>query len=151
MSPTSPASPASPRPALVVGAVLVDRRTRPYRILAARRLSPVELAGRWEFPGGKVEAGETPQHALARELHEELSIAATIGTEIAHPDGAWPISERHELRLFLAEIDGPPPVAGNDHDALRWLEDDQLDSLDWVPADAAALGAVRTAVRRAAW
>lgn len=133
----------------MVGAVLVDRHASPHRILAARRRSPVELAGRWEFPGGKVEVGETPQHALARELREELSISATIGAEIAHSGGAWPISERHELRLFLAEVVGPPPVAGNDHDALRWLEADQLGRLDWVAADATALGAVRTAVRGA--
>jgi 8-oxo-dGTP diphosphatase len=130
-------------PALVVGAVVVDTLSGPTRVLVARRSRPPELAGQWEFPGGKVEPGETPREALVRELAEELAITVRVGAEIAHPEGAWPISERHELRLFVAEVVGGTPRAGADHDELRWLAPDTLDSLAWLPADAAALPAVR--------
>ena len=70
---------------LVVGAVVVDDLRQPTRFLAAQRAYPAQLRGQWEFPGGKVEPGEVPQAALARELREELDIVVKIGVEVT-PD-----------------------------------------------------------------
>lgn len=125
----------------VVGAVIVEDGL----VLAARRRSG-SFAGRWEFPGGKVEPGETPEGALRRELHEELALDVAVDDEILAPDGAWPISDALELRLFLARITGGAPGPGPDHDAVLWLGADQLDSVDWLPSDAQALAAVAQAL-----
>ena len=67
---------------LVVGAVIVDSFERPTRVLGARRSRPEGLAGRWEFPGGKVEAGEGRRVALIREVREELGVGLEVGEEI---------------------------------------------------------------------
>ena len=105
---------------LVVGAALL----RDGRVLACRRTSPPAAAGRWEFPGGKVEPGESPEAALVRELAEELGIVARVTGWL---DGA------HQLRVALARADGEPrPV---EHDAVRWLGPDELDDLDWLEPD----------------
>lgn len=129
----------------VVGAILVDPDTR--RVLAARRTYPADLAGRWEFPGGKVHAGETPAQALARELGEELAIEATIGEELTNDGGSWPIDERYELRLFLAELANGEPTTGHDHDEVRWLTSDELESVDWLPSDQQAIPALQRHLR----
>ncbi|NYI69444.1 8-oxo-dGTP diphosphatase [Naumannella cuiyingiana] len=119
---------------LVVAAAIV----RDGRVLATRRRYPPALAGRWEFPGGKVEPGERPTDALARELVEELGVRAELGPEIA-PDagGAWPIDERLELRLWWAWVrpDSPEPTPGHGHDRLVWLPPDELSRLDWLDPD----------------
>ena len=72
---------------LVVAAALVDDLTAPTKVLAARRRTPVALAGRWEFPGGKVDAGESPLAALHRELAEELGITIVVDEELRSPEG----------------------------------------------------------------
>ena len=111
---------------LVVGAAVV----RDGRVLACRRTSPPEAAGRWEFPGGKVEPGEKPDAALVRELHEELGVEATV---TAWLDGAAAIGATHELRVAVVAISGEPaPV---EHDAVRWLGPDELDGVDWLEPD----------------
>lgn len=111
-------------------------------MLAARRTTPPALAGRWEFPGGKVEPGEDPVTALRRELAEELGVSLTLGGELVPDDSprvlgaapAWPLGPGLELRIWLAVADGV--VAGStDHDRLRWLAADQLGDLDWLPGD----------------
>ena len=136
-------------PRLVVGAVIVDRLAAPTRVLAARRTSPAELAGRWEFPGGKVEVGEAPAAALVREIREELSVPVRVGAELTTDEGgAWPISEKYELRLLFAVVVEGEPTAGADHDDLRWLGVDELESLDWLPSDRQALPALRDRLRR---
>lgn len=129
---------------LVVAAVIVDRIQTPTRVLAARRRSPAELAGRWEFPGGKVEPGEDPVAALRRELFEELGLGVHVGPELDHPSGAaWPISGRYEMRVWLAGIEGEVPESGQDHDELRWLTRAALDDVDWLPADLAVVERLR--------
>jgi 8-oxo-dGTP diphosphatase len=128
---------------LVVGAVIVDDLRRPRLVLAARRATPHRLAGRWEFPGGKVEDGELPEAALHREIREELAVGLELGDELVGPDdGCWPISDRLTMRLWFAAPDGEPrpDVA---HDQVRWLDATQLDDVAWLPADVAAAHALR--------
>lgn len=123
---------------LVVAAVIVDDLTEPSRLLAARRTEPPALAGGWEFPGGKVEQDEDPIAALHRELAEELQITVDLGAEFCPPDGgAWPIVPGHEMRLWFAVVTSGTPTATGSHDQLRWLAADQLDQVDWLPADTA--------------
>ena len=134
--------------ALVVGAALVDDLAAPRLLLAARRSTPPSLAGRWELPGGKVESGEPPAAALCRELREELGVEVRLGTEV-RPDGvsdgepAWPLSDRYEMRVWLASVrcGTPEPLSG--HDALCWVEPPQWDRLDWLDGDRPVLAALR--------
>ncbi|QLQ10052.1 MAG: (deoxy)nucleoside triphosphate pyrophosphohydrolase [Nocardioidaceae bacterium] len=127
----------------VVGAVILEGG----RVLAARRVRPADLAGFWEFPGGKVEAGEEPQVALVREILEELDVDIAVGDEILGENGPWPISEKYGLRLFRTIVAGGVPKPVSDHDELRWLDPSELDVVDWLPSDRAALDAVRRAVQ----
>ncbi len=103
------------------------------RVLACQRSSPPEAAGKWEFPGGKVEPGETDQQALARECAEELGITVEVGGRVG-PDVSL-AHGRAVLRVYAVEVlDGGVPEA-LEHSALRWLTVDQLDSVPWLPAD----------------
>ena len=120
----------------VVAAALVDDLERPRHLLAARRLKPTSLSGRWEFPGGKIDPGETAEAALHRELSEELGIEARLGPEIAAPGGGgWRISARYELRLWLALITRGEPAPLVEHDELRWLGPGEWLSVPWLDAD----------------
>lgn len=133
-------------PRLVVGAVVVDCLARPTRVLAARRTRPEAHAGRWEFPGGKVEPGETPSDALVREVAEELGVRILVGDELVGgpaAQGRWPIDDHYELALLLAVVEEGPPRTGADHDALRWLSAATLDDVDWLASDAQALPLLR--------
>lgn len=129
---------------VVVGAVIV----RDGLVLAARRTRPVDLAGKWEFPGGKVENGEDPSTALVREIEEELDSRISLLDEVVDDDSPWRISDKHVLRLFLATIVSEGPVLGEDHDEIRWLHPDDLSEVDWLPSDRRALRAVRRAIDR---
>lgn len=131
-------------PILVVAAALVDDLDRPARLLAARRTRPVALAGRWEFPGGKVDHGETPVRALHRELREELGVTAELGREVPGPDdGDWPLTDRYRMRLWFARITVGHPEPLEDHDELRWLTTAELNDVDWIEGDLPIVAALR--------
>lgn len=118
----------------VAAVALVDDLTRPTRVLAARRSAPPALAGGWEFPGGKVEPGETPQDAAVRETLEELGVRVRLGGRVG---GAWPLGERAEMLLWWAvTLPGEPePSPVQDHDALRWLTAADLHDVPWLVND----------------
>jgi 8-oxo-dGTP diphosphatase len=121
---------------VVVGAAIV----RDGRLLAARRTSPPEAAGRWELPGGKVDPGETADAALVREVAEELGCRAAVEHWL---DGVQPIGETHVLRVAVCRLVGGEPATATDHDALRWLGPGELDEVDWLEPDRPFLPAVR--------
>ncbi|MCX5228427.1 (deoxy)nucleoside triphosphate pyrophosphohydrolase [Streptomyces sp. NPDC006553] len=128
---TDPAAPHEPVVVVVAGA-LYDRG----RLLAARRSAPVELAGRWELPGGKLEPGESPEEALVRELREELGVEVEPGERIP---GEWPLKPGYVLRVWTARLLSGEPRPLEDHDALRWLTRSDLDSVDWLDQDRPAV------------
>ena len=130
----------------VVGAAVLDSFKNPTRLLIAQRSAPPILAGLWEFPGGKVEAAESCEQALARELSEELGVRILVGAEVPGPHvQGWPLNERLAMRVFFAEIFSGTPDTLEDHSALRWMplpksrDDaqayDDLLGLPWIPAD----------------
>jgi len=110
----------------VVGAAIL----RDGRVLAARRTSPATAAGRWEFPGGKVEPGETPAQALVREIAEELGCRLQVTGWL---EGEVAIGATHVLTVALATVEGEPMP--HEHDALVWLGLDELDRVDWLDPD----------------
>ena len=130
------AYPAAVDPVGVVGAALV----RNGRVLASRRTEPPRLAGLWEFPGGKVEPGESDAEALVRELEEELRVTAEIGERLG---GDVPIGETAVLRVYLCRLlDGEPALV--DHDEHRWLAPDELGDVPWIPVDLPLVEELRT-------
>lgn len=135
---------------LVVGAALL----RGGRVLAARRVGPLALAGRWELPGGKVEPGERPEDALVRELAEELGVDVEVtGWLTARAD----LGEGRALRVGVARVvGGDPEPDGVSHDALRWLAVDELEgdaAPHWLDSDTVFLPELRTvlAAEAAGW
>jgi 8-oxo-dGTP diphosphatase len=128
---------ASAGPSLVVAAAVVGEG----RLLAARRTAPPVAAGRWELPGGKVEAGESPEAALVREIREELG----CGIEVRHwLPGSAPIGTTGlVLRVAACRVSEGSPLPGVDHDSLRWLGGDQLDDVDWLEPDRPFLPSLR--------
>jgi mutator protein MutT len=105
---------------------------REGRILVLRR-STGSIAGRWEFPGGKVDPGESPEQALRRELWEELGVNAVVREELARASFTHR-SRDFELRAFRTEIDGTA-FALTDHDAVQWLGVDALDDVSLADSD----------------
>jgi 8-oxo-dGTP diphosphatase len=115
----------------VVGAAIV----RHGRLLAAhRRTAPVG----WEFPGGKVEDGESDAEALVRECREELGVGIEVADLLGEVEHASIV-----LRVYLASLLDGEPQPLTDHDELRWCSADELDGLDWLPADRPVLSAAR--------
>jgi 8-oxo-dGTP diphosphatase len=119
---------------IVVGAAIL----RHGRVLAARRAVPADLAGQWEFPGGKVEPGESDVAGLVRECREELGVQIAVGELLGcvEPPGL-------ALRVYVAELIAGEPQPLADHDELRWLGAAELDDVPWLPADLPLVAALR--------
>lgn len=126
----------------VVGAAIVHEG----RCLVAQRGPQMALPGQWEFPGGKVELGETPQEALVREIQEEIGLSIEVGPWIGRGDsvaGARTI----ELDAFLATCDSPDPKPV-EHAQVRWIEAGEIDRLEWAEADRPMLPILRRVLTR---
>lgn len=128
---------------IVSAAALVDRDGR---VLVQRRPDDAPMAGLWEFPGGKVEQGETPEAALIRELEEELGIAVARACLAPAAFASEALGERHLLLLLYVcrKWEGvPEPRAAS---ALRWVRPAQLHALAMPPADRPLIGLLEALV-----
>ena len=106
---------------------------REDRILLARRAGLDPLAGKWEFPGGKIEEGEGAEACLRRELREELGIAAKVGRFLGFTRHDYP-EQRVELLFYDVECIGSE-VTPRIHDRVAWVRLSELASYDLAPAD----------------
>lgn len=117
----------------VVGAVIIEND----KILCAQRGATKALAYKWEFPGGKIEEGETPQAALRREINEEMNYLIEIGEEITTTIYEYDFGFVHLTTFYCQLISGNPTLT--EHIAIRWLPAHELMLLDWAPADIPAV------------
>ena len=124
----------------VVAAIICNDMERKNKIFATAR-GYGDLKGGWEFPGGKVEPGETPQQALKREIMEELSTEIKIGELIDTIEYDYPTFHL-SMDCFWAEvITGQLELKGAE--AAKWLTKDQLESVAWLPADIILIDKIR--------
>ncbi len=117
----------------VVAAVIKAENEKGQPIIFATQRGYGDLKGGWEFPGGKIEEGETPQEALKREIMEELDTEISVGDLIDTIEYDYPTFHL-SMDCFWCQI-----VKGDlvlkEHEAAKWLRMDELDSVEWLPAD----------------
>lgn len=104
-----------------------------------------EFEGMWEFPGGKMEAGELPEAALAREIREELAVEISVGELLCTIDYDYP--QFHlTMHCFMCHITtGTPQLL--EHKSARWLSASDLDTVEWLPADIEVVGLLRKSLQ----
>lgn len=127
----------------VVAAVIRDGD----RIFATAR-GYGEFKGQWEFPGGKIEAGESPQDALKREIHEELEVLIQVGDLIDTIEYDYPTFHL-SMDCFWANVEFGELVL-KEAEAAKWLTVDELDSVQWLPADLTLIEKIRKTMQVAA-
>ena len=125
----------------VVAAIIKAVNDKGENIIFATQRGYGELKGGWEFPGGKIEDGENPEDALKREIMEELGIEIKVGDMIDTIEYAYP-SFHLSMDCFFAEI-----VSGDlvlkEHEDAKWLTKEELDTVDWLPADITLIDKIR--------
>lgn len=121
----------------VVGAVVLNDGL----VLCAQRGPQGHLAGLWEFPGGKIEPGETPSAALEREIREELDCSVEVGSEITTTVHEYDFGVVTLTTFYCRLVAGTPTLT--EHVALKWLRPDELDTITWAPADLPAVAEIR--------
>ena len=126
----------------VVAAVIKAINEKGDPMIFATQRGYGDFKGGWEFPGGKIEEGETPREALVREIREELETEIAVGELIDTIEYDYPTFHL-SMDCFWAEI-----VSGNlvlkEHEAAKWLTRDELDTVEWLPADVALIENVGT-------
>ncbi len=120
----------------VVAAIIVDDG----KVLATQR-GYGEFEGGWEFPGGKVEAGETPEQAIVREIREELNASIRVDDFLVQVEHDYPTFHL-SMKCFICSLDGSG-FQLLEHHAARWLDVANIDSVDWLPADIKVVDAIK--------
>lgn len=124
----------------VAAAVIKSENEAGESIVFATQRGGGTFQGGWEFPGGKIEAGETPRQALRREILEELGVEILVGEQIDTIEYDYP--DFHlSMDCFWAKIVSGKPVL-REHEAARWLAGTQLQSVEWLPADSLLLNRI---------
>ena len=123
-------------PIRVVGAVFHDGE----RFLACRKKPGKPLEGHWEFPGGKIEPGETPEQALARESREELNLIAEVGQKVTTTTYEYDFATIELTTFYCTLVDGDLRLT--DHDDTKWVTSTEAAHLTWAPADIPAVEAI---------
>ncbi|APC78517.1 TPA: 8-oxo-dGTP diphosphatase MutT [Clostridium botulinum] len=113
----------------VTAAIIINKDL----ILIARRGKDEKLAGKWEFPGGKIEDGETSQQCLRREIKEELNIDVKVGNFFEESIYVYPDGEIKLLAYFTKIINGNIKLSV--HDEVKWVSTKEMDKFDFAPAD----------------
>ncbi len=116
----------------VVGAVIMRRG-----LVYCTQRGPGRLEGCWEFPGGKLEPGESPAAALTREIHEELGCTVRVGAKIATTEHEYDFAVISLTTFYCDLVAGEPTLT--EHTASTWLRPDELMNLEWAPADIPAV------------
>lgn len=125
----------------VVAAVISTVNTDGETIIFATQRGYGDLKGGWEFPGGKIESGETPQEALKREISEELDTQISVGNLIDTIEYDYPAFHLSMDCFWCRIIEGN--LVLKEHDAAKWLTKNQLNSVDWLPADIMLIDKIR--------
>lgn len=129
------------RPVVKVAAAVICAETKGRHSIFATCRGYGEYKGMWEFPGGKTEPGETPEQTLLREIREELDIGILVGEHVCTVEYDYP-RFRLYMDCFFAEIKEGEPVL-KEHSAAKWLTKENIETVDWLPADMALIGALK--------
>lgn len=128
----------------VVAAIITAVNDKNEPIIFATERGYGEFKGGWEFPGGKIEEGETPEEALKREIREELDTEIEVGELIDTVEYDYP-KFHLSMDCFLCNII-KGDLALKEHEAAKWLTEEHLEEVEWLPADAGLIGIIREKV-----
>ncbi len=129
----------------VAAAVITRSDEQGNQMVFSTRRGYGDFKGGWEFPGGKIEAGETPQQALKREIEEELNTEIEVGEYITTIEYDYPAFHLSMDCFWCRVIKGKLEL--KEHEAAKWLTKEQLDSVEWLPADLSIISLIAGALQ----